>query len=182
MDSLLERLTGGDRRSTGCADEVAAEAEARPELLMVLLTGLDHADPLVRMRSADALEKATRAAPERLQPFAAAILAAAEGASQQEVRWHAAQLIGRLEWTPEQQERAVRLLYHYLQARSRIVVTFSLQALADLAQRDPDLMEQVRPLLSELAVTSSGAVRSRAARLLAELGRNQASAGRKPRK
>jgi HEAT repeat protein len=171
MDDLKDRLGGGDRRSTGRADEVAVEAEAHPQLLVGLVVCLSHDDPLVRMRAADALEKATRSHPERLQPFAAAILEIAGVARQQEVRWHAAQLIGRISWTSPQQAQAVRILHEYLNDRSRIVVTFSLQALADLARRDPALKEEIRPLLASMAGSPSPAVRSRAAHLLADLER-----------
>ena len=55
--ALLEQLAGGDRRSIGRSNEVVATVLADPELLSVLFSGLDHDDPLIRMRAADAREK-----------------------------------------------------------------------------------------------------------------------------
>jgi hypothetical protein len=48
MQSILEKLKGGDRRSLGKAHEVAAEVQ-----------GILYPDPVVRMRAADAVEKIT---------------------------------------------------------------------------------------------------------------------------
>ncbi len=172
-DDILQRLTGGDRRSTGRSDEVAAEAEARPELLASLVRGMRSPDPLVRMRAADALEKATANCPQRLQPFASAILDIAGESAQQEVRWHIAQMLPRITWTPEQYTRAVQLLESYLDDRSRIVVTFSLQALVDFSREDIHLRQRILPLLDQMASGPGGAIRSRAARLLKELNTTQ---------
>jgi HEAT repeat protein len=53
---------------------------------------------------------------------------------QKEVRWHVAQLLPRLALTPRQQTQAVALLRGLLDDGSRIVRTFAMQALADLAR------------------------------------------------
>jgi HEAT repeat protein len=172
-DSILQNLAGGDRRSTGRSDEVAAQARANPSLLPALVDGMCSTDPLIRMRAADALEKATADCPERLQPFAGAILEVASTTGQQEVRWHAAQLLPRIAWNPAEYAQVIRVLESYLQDRSRIVVTFSLQALADFSRTDPLLRKQVVPLLDQMLNSPAAAVRSRAARLLRDLNPTQ---------
>ena len=62
--SLLDHLTGGDRRSIGRANEVVTAVLANPALLSELVPGLAHDDPLIRMRAADALAKVGEQRPE----------------------------------------------------------------------------------------------------------------------
>ncbi|NTW65016.1 MAG: hypothetical protein HGB21_01695, partial [Nitrospirae bacterium] len=68
MHAILQKLTGGDRRSIGKANEVVAEVLARPALFREVLSGMLTGDPLVRMRAADAVEKITASHPEYLAP------------------------------------------------------------------------------------------------------------------
>ncbi|MBK8051502.1 MAG: hypothetical protein IPK16_33110 [Anaerolineales bacterium] len=56
---------------------------------------------------------------------------------QQEVRWHVAQLIPRLQLSEGERQVAVEVLTEYLDDHSRIVVVFSMQALVELAARCP---------------------------------------------
>ncbi len=58
--NMLSLLEGGDRRTIGRSDEVAAMVSKNPELFPRLVRGLWSEDPLVRMRAADATEKVTR--------------------------------------------------------------------------------------------------------------------------
>jgi hypothetical protein len=67
--SLLALFTGGDRRSIGRADEVAAAVLQSPGLFPQLIKGLWSTDSLVRMRAADAVEKISREKPELLRPY-----------------------------------------------------------------------------------------------------------------
>jgi hypothetical protein len=60
---------------------------------------------------------------------------------QQEVRWHVAQLLPRLALTASRRARAITILRGFVDDDSRIVWTFAMQALADLAEHD----EQLRP-------------------------------------
>jgi hypothetical protein len=64
MHELLDRLTGGDRRSIGRSNEVVVAVIAEPSLFGVLFGSLWSRDPLIRMRAADALEKITAKHPE----------------------------------------------------------------------------------------------------------------------
>jgi hypothetical protein len=87
--NILGSLKGGDRRSIGRAEEVAAAYRnfARfPELIR----GLWSEDPLVRMRAADAAEKITRSSPDLLRPHKRELLGLMVEAKQQELRWHLA--------------------------------------------------------------------------------------------
>jgi hypothetical protein len=100
MHPILKRLTGGARRSIGRSNQVVAQVLAHPNLFPHLFDGLASGDEVLRMRAADALEKITTRRPKLLQPFKKKFLAIASSAIQQEVRWHAALLIPRLDLTP----------------------------------------------------------------------------------
>lgn len=169
MDDLLRQLAGGDRRSIGQSDRVVREVLKRPSLFATVIRGLDCADPLIRMRCADAAEKMTRSHPDWLQPHKAALLALAARTTEQEMRWHLAQMLPRLTLTPAETHRVVARILEYLNDDSRIVKTFAMQALADFAERDHALRLRALPLLDDLTRTGSPAMRSRGRRLVARL-------------
>lgn len=66
MTHILEMLAGGDRRSIGRSNEAVALILENPELFDALFSGLLSDDPVIRMRSADAVEKVTAIHPEYL--------------------------------------------------------------------------------------------------------------------
>jgi hypothetical protein len=68
-----------------------------PKLFPKLIAGLWSAEPLVRMRAADAAEKVTRKHREFLQPYKDQLLGLMVEAQEQELRWHLAVLVPRLE-------------------------------------------------------------------------------------
>lgn len=172
---LLVKLTGGDRRSIGRSAEVVADVLADPARFAVLFQGLLVDDALVRMRAADALEKITVHHPEYLAPYTAQLLQEVGPLAQQEVRWHVAQLLSRLALTAEERRTAVNLLNTYLQDQSKIVKTFAMQALADIALVDAELRPQIIAQLETLTAAGSPAMRSRGKKLLAKLTASAAS-------
>jgi len=167
---ILKKLAGGDRRSIGRASEVVADVLDDPALFEVVFHGMLGDDPVVRMRAADAVEKITARHPEYLQPYKTKLIQQVSKIEQQEVRWHVAQMIPRLELSGEERKVVVEILLGYLHDESKIVKTFSMQALADLAERDASLRSQVIPLLEEITKTGSPAMKSRGRKLLEKLG------------
>ncbi|MCL4304078.1 MAG: ACT domain-containing protein, partial [Anaerolineae bacterium] len=150
MNDLLKKLSGGDRRSIGRSDEGVAEVLADPSRFPLLFEGLLGDDPLIRMRAADAVEKITARHPDYLQPYKNKPIGQVAQINQQEVRWHVAQLLPRLRWSEAERVQVVEILLAYLNDASRIVKTFAMQALADLAGQDDHLRPQVIPLLEKL--------------------------------
>jgi len=165
-------LQGGDRRSIGMSDAVVKRVLKNPELMGELFGALAHEDRTVRMRAADALEKATRKHTDWLHPFKRVLLERIAGSEEMELRWHVAQLLPRLKLSRSEQEQAVEILTEYLQDGSSIVKTFSMQALADLAMDDEQLQREVRPLLERLTRTGTPAMKARGRRLLKQLRSN----------
>jgi hypothetical protein len=173
--ALAARLSGGDRRSVGAADEIAAETLGDASLAPLLVDLMRHADPIVRMRAADALEKASRQIPCLIAPHADALITRIGPIAQQEVRWHVAQMIPRLPLTARQHADAVGLLRGYVQDQSRIVVVEALTALTALAQDDAALRTWLIPELRASAAHGPPSARSRSRKLLAELQRRAGS-------
>ena len=90
-------------------------------------------DPGVRMRASDAVEKISRTQPDYLQSHKTFLLKQVAESDQQEVRWHLAQIIPRLELSPEDRTGAAEELFAFLDDPSKIVQTNARQALVDLA-------------------------------------------------
>lgn len=169
MTDILQKLKGGDRRSIGRVDDVVEAVHKDPSLFEDLFFGMLNEDPIIRMRSADAVEKITIAYPEYLIPFKNVLLKIATRSEQQEVRWHMAQVFPRIKWKAEERKKIIDILMVYLEDKSKIVKTFSMQALAEFALSDPKLRLRVIHILEKLVETGSPAMKSRGGKLLVRL-------------
>jgi hypothetical protein len=169
MAKILSKLRGGDRRSIGKVGEVVIAVRKKPDLFKELVTGLFDADPVVRMRAADAMEKISLDNPQFLQPFKTELIRLAQQTPQQELRWHMAQMIPRLKLTPQETARVTKIFFEYLKDKSKIVVTFAMQALSDLAIKQADVSTRVIRAIEKLAQTGSPAIQSRGKKLLMQL-------------
>lgn len=164
-------LRGGDRRSIGKSEEVVAEVLADARLFGALFECMLDGDPLVRMRAADATQKITAMRLDFLQPYKARLINRVAKVEQQEVRWHVAQLFSRLELNKADRRAVVLILSEYLGDKSRIVKTFSMQALADIAAQDKPLRPSITKQLEKLTKEGSPAMQSRGKKLLDQLKR-----------
>lgn len=168
-NDIIRELSGGDRRSLGKSENVVSEVLADARLFAPLFDCMLADDPLVRMRAADAVEKITALRPDFLRPLKAKLINRVAAIDQQEVRWHAAQLLPRLELNKAERDKVIRILKGYLQDESKIVKTFSMQALSDLAMQDARLRPSIIKELEALTRDGSPAMRSRGTKLLARL-------------
>ncbi len=165
-------LAGGDRRSIGRSNQVAALIREQPERFGELILCLWSDDPIVRMRGADAAEKVSALRPELLAPFKAELLGLLLEADQQEMRWHLAQMIPRIPLNSAERRRATAALRSFLSDDSSIVKTCAMQALADLARPDSRSRSAVAALIEELVHTGTPAMRARGRKLLKQLRRS----------
>ncbi|UTT43719.1 hypothetical protein [Exiguobacterium aurantiacum] len=167
---IREVLSGGDLRSVGHVDEVVAYVGNDPDRFNELRTGLTDDRPVVRMRSADAIEKVTRRHPKLLQAHQASLFEQLQIATQQEVRWHLAQLMPRLMWTEDEAADIVHVLTDWIDTEtSAIVIVNALQAMFDLSAVYPRFRFELKALLETQLETGSPAVKSRAKKLLHKL-------------
>ncbi|MCC6147629.1 MAG: hypothetical protein IT308_08700 [Anaerolineaceae bacterium] len=174
MSDILDKLVEGNLRTTGRSVEVAAEVLASPASFGDLFAGLRSESPGVRMRAADAIEKITRVRPDLLEPYRGEILNDLTRIAQKEVRWHICQIIPRLNLFSDERKTAAAQLETYLEDKSRIVRTFALQALADLALTDLEagdfaLVTHTIAILEKQSVCGIPSVQSRSKKLLAKL-------------
>jgi hypothetical protein len=171
MSRIAERLKGSDLRSIGDANAVADELVSKPGLVAEAVRLLSADDAVLRARTADALEKASAIAPAILRPHKRALLRVAAAARQQEVRWHLAQMLPRLELTVRERAHVVALVRSYLDDPSRIVAVCALHALWDLAvTRQGTRPQWARALVRRYATEGAPSLRARARRLLREDG------------
>jgi hypothetical protein len=151
MSDLLRQLTGRDRRSIGQSNCVVAQVLNDPALFPQIIEGLLGSNQLIRMRCTDVAEKVSARHPEWLRPHRQSLLDLAKHTTQQELPWHLAQMLPRLELTSTEYRAAVELVFGYLQDNSLIVRTCAAQALADFSERDVAWRRKVLPLLENLA-------------------------------
>lgn len=169
MKSILEKLKGGDLRSVGKANEVMKSVLKNPKLFKEIFQGISDTDPLIRMRAADVAEKISRQHPKYLQPFKTQLINDVVKITQQEVRWHAAQMFSYLSLTPKERSRVAKVLFSWLEnEKSNIVKVMSLQALTDFAKQDNKIKSKVMPLIQKFILSGNPSLKSRSKRLLKE--------------
>jgi hypothetical protein len=169
LDDLRSILEGGDRRSIGRAGEALARLESEPQLFSQLVDGMEHPAAVVRMRCADVAEKYSSKHPEALQPYRGQLIGLGLRSTQQEVRWHLALMLPRLVLGEADRGQVCAILCGYLSDPSRIVRTFAMQGLADLAGADHSLIPGVLVILEERIRDGSPAMKSRGKKLVAKL-------------
>ena len=169
MTNILSKLRSGDRRSIGNVDMVVVAVKKKPGLFKDLASGLFDPGAIIRMRAADAMEKISAGNPRLLQPFKSKLVGLAQQTHQQELRWHLAQMIPRLDLTPQETNTVTDIFVDYLTDDSKIVVTFAMQALSDLATKKGSVSTRVLDALENLTQTGSPAIQARGKKLLPEL-------------
>ena len=169
MNSIVRKLRAGDLRQKGKSEEVVADVLKKPQLFRDVLAGILEAEPGVRMRASDAVEKITRLRPELLQPYKKDFLNVFARINQKEVRWHLAQILPRFELTKKERQQVFDILVSFLEDDSRIVKTFAMQGLADIAEMDRTYLRRVVKIVERLMASGIPAIQSRGKRLLPRL-------------
>ncbi len=158
MSYILQKLRGGDLRSIGRANEVVQEVEKNPALFEELLSGLDGNDPIIRMRSADVIEKVTQNKPELLSGFTERIISVMESVVQQEVCWHMSQIVPRLTYDKDKEDKIITILEKFLLHKSKIVKVSAIESLVHFAERNKSILNEVLGIIKEQITKGSPAV------------------------
>jgi hypothetical protein len=166
---LLALLRGGDRRSIGESDRVAAMVSRDLRLFPQLISGLRSEDPLIRMRAGDAAEKVSRTAPKVLQAHKKDLLALMAETDEQELRWHLAAMVPRLELSGSECSSVASAFKSYLKDRSSIVKTSALEGLVDLSRHDPAIHRVATGALRQALRNGTPAMKARSRKLLAQI-------------
>lgn len=176
MGKMLDLLKEGDRRTIGRVAGAVRLAIGKPAHINELIDLLSDANPAVRMRAADALEKATVQHLDLLGPHKDHLLDLIKMASQNEVRWHLAQILTRLDLQAQEiLDLSELFLRWFHRADSRIVRTSALQGMFDLAHKDSELIGDALDMLSQALDSPIPALSARARKLKGPLERLQAS-------
>ncbi len=169
MNSIVRKLKEGDLRQKGKSEEVVSDVLKKPQLFRDVVAGILDTEPGIRMRASDAVEKITRLRPELLQPYKKDFLNVFVMIDQKEVRWHLAQILPRLELTKKERQQVFNVLVSFLDDDSRIVKTFAMQGLADIAETDRSYLPHVVKIVEGLMASGIPAIQSRGKKLLPKL-------------
>jgi len=169
MDRIEKLLRVGDLRTAGKSEEVVKLALSNPELFKAVINAILSDDPGTRMRAYDAVEKITLDHPEWLKPYKKLFLNRIVTSDQKEVKWHIAQILPRFTLTKNEREKVFSLMLTYLDDDSRIVKTFAMQALTDIAMQDIAYIDKVRTIVKKSMKNGAPSQISRGKKLLLTL-------------
>ena len=172
MTKVLDKLKGGDRRSIGRVDEVVSDIQKNRSLFKEVFEGLYSDDQVVRMRSADVVEKISRQNPGLLAGFEKTIIKELSQIEQQEVCWHVSLLLPRLSYTKAQEKEIFKILKGYLSHKSKIVNVNAMEALAILATKNNAILQDVKQIIKLKVASGSPAIQARGGKLLKRLSSN----------
>jgi HEAT repeat protein len=161
VNILLERLKGGDIRSDGEANDVAADVLNHPVLFEQLFAGLTDPDGLVRGRSAHALEQVSRSKPELFLPHVDQLVSQATDDPLPMVRWHLAMIFANLSIYCDHAEALVSALFPMLEDNSVFVQSWAVSSLTILAKQCPGYRAEAIERIRKLRLTAGKAVQPR---------------------
>ncbi|MFQ5811713.1 MAG: HEAT repeat domain-containing protein [Anaerolineae bacterium] len=166
MNQLLERLTGGDLRSDGQANEVADEVIQYPHLSDKLVEGLNEPDDVVRARTAHALERISRSHPEMLSAHLPQLIEIAKKDEVPMVRWHIVMIFGNLAVFEEKADLMISTLLDLLEDRSTFVKSWSIVSLSVMGREYPSVRGEIISRIRALQNDESVAIRTKVAKAL----------------
>lgn len=170
MPTLLQRLEGGDLRSIGRVKEVTRVVGHDQKLFDEVFDGMFHENPVVRSRSADAVEKSSKQFPHLLQSHRKSLIAQLRDFHQQEVQWHIALMLGRIELTKKETVIVIDALLQWLDETQSIIVKVNcLQMLADIALKNTWFKDEATMAIEEQMLKGSPAIKARGRMLLKQL-------------
>ncbi len=162
-------LAGGDRRSVGVSDALARRLISNPKLVDEAILLLSHDDPLIVMRAADALEKASAQTCGVLTRHRAVLLKIMTGTRQQKLVSHFALIAPRLGLSDKEVESVATWLEHVFRTHdSRIARVNALQGLTDLTAFHPGVRPIARRVWASAAGSAVASVAARARKLAKE--------------
>jgi HEAT repeat protein len=128
-NEILEKLSGGDLRSEGRAEEVALEIINNPSLLAALVEGLHSDDKVIRGRTCMTMEVVSRKHPDLLVDTIPQLIKLAAKDTVSQIRWHIAEVFGNVPISSDEIEQIIPILLEYLSDKSKIVKYCAVQTL-----------------------------------------------------
>jgi HEAT repeat protein len=137
VNEILDRLSGGDLRSEGRAEEVALDIINNPGLLAALTDGLNSESKVIRSRTCMTMEVISRDQPDLLIGTIPELMDLASRDTVSQVRWHIAEVFGNIPLSDDDAEQVISILFEYLSDKSKIVKYCAVQTLGILGKGSP---------------------------------------------
>ncbi len=166
MNQILEWLEGGDLRSDGLADEVAAAVLRSPGLFDDLYAGFSESDDVIRGHTADALEKVARSRPDLTIEHLQDLVTIARTDPVPMVKMHLAMIFGHLALYEEQIDTLRSALFDLLDDESVFAKSWAIASLCIIGRIYPQDSQSIVNRISQLQRDRSIAIRSRAGKAL----------------
>lgn len=169
MLTIYDLLKGNDLRSIGRSNEVVSLITSHPLLFDEVFNGIFHENKIIRARCADAVEKAAQKFPKYIQKKKTVILKNLNKFEQKEVVWHIALMLGLLNLTPIELDKAVIQLFKWLNSSDSIIVKVTcMQTLAYYAIKNKKYLKSVRDEIEKQMINGSPAIKARGRHLLSD--------------
>lgn len=153
MTVLEKLLSGKDLRSTDNCDAVIAKVHNQ-KYFDELFSYLFHADRIIVMHAAYAIEKITLDTPQYLLPHKKELLEALTTAKNKELMWHLPLICSRLALDGREFDYAWNILMQWVMNKknSKLVRVGAVQGLFELTEQkhDPDLADKFNLTMLEL--------------------------------
>jgi HEAT repeat protein len=166
MNTLLQKLSGGNLRSDGRANEVAEDVDRNPRLLEQLLEGLSEPDDLIRARTAHALERISRTNQGLFRGLMPQLIILSVNDRIPMVRWHLAMIFGNTASTVEDNKPVISVLLRLLNDESVIVRSWAISSLCIIGRRDKRRRRRIIDAIGTIQHDKSVAIRARTAEAL----------------
>lgn len=166
-EHLEDMLAGGHPNSLGRTVEVVETVLADTERLGELFACYVSKDPVVRLRTSNALKRIEAQRRDLLVPYIDRLIEEVGSLDQASAQWTLAQLFGRLAADMDQDQRAgaLRIMKRNLSSHDDwIVLNATIETLSDWAMADQGLRRWLKPHLERLSADRRKSVVSRAAK------------------
>lgn len=175
MTDFEQVLSGGHPNSLGRTLEVVDAVLADRSRLDDLYRCYFSTDEVVRLRVSSAMKRVTTEHPDWTMDFIDGLQSDVAAIDQASTQWTLALLFDLVvdQLTTEQRARAIEIMEHNLAHHTDwIVLNNSMKVLGKWAKHDPELAEQLRPLVRRLADDGRKSVAKNARKLGEQLERS----------
>lgn len=163
------QMFGGNKRKIN--NRLVIEAVLRdPPRVGELFECVKDDDEYVRMRASDALEKVCRANASIVQPFKTRVLHEMSVIDQPSVQWHYAQIVDKLQLTPQETAQVIsKLQANFEKYEDWITRNITMEVLGHFALQDEALRAYLVPKLEEMTKEKRVSLSTRARKILKKL-------------
>jgi DNA-binding CsgD family transcriptional regulator len=163
---LYTLLSAGSLRNAGNEEEIIRLVRIQKDF-DELIKFLFHSERKVVMHAADVVEKISSHHPEYLQQHKRDLINLLRTAVHKELKWHLAQLIGRLKLSAVDVKACWTILEKWAmdQQESRIVRVFAIQTLYDICETRVSYKPAFQRLIDKVSIEDIPSIRSRIRKL-----------------